>query len=445
MKDIKENQKGLKSLAAERPDVVKKMGYDPESFYAGGLAMLAEGGDVASQIAKLLGDFQDEETDAMPGSIGMPIGASKPDVNILGKSSMDPDDAIEEYKKRQEIEELSDQKKDEELLGLSEGGILDNLRRGIAKIGSFIPGSMGESFDSSPSVELTEEAKEGIEKIIGEENLTEKEKIEKIAEEADKNIKSKKDKALGIAEALGGLAGAMPQGMMSRGFVGQAIGPSQVPFRRVGMANRGLMDLLSLIDESPLSEEEKAVQKQLINLQIGQQTLPLSPQYVASDAPYKAVYRPYFSEVTKAYNQARPNQPFSAMVAPPQERVDFNLGLQADGRLAAPRRVAGIEYAADGMLIDGKFFPEEDNLVSGPGGEREDKIPAMLSDGEFVVNARTVRGLGMQMGADPMDLEEQKDIGAMVLEYLQDTLGPDGEMAEKIGEEGLGALVRSMA
>ena len=451
MKDIKENQKGLKSLAAERPDVVKKMGYDPESFYAGGLAMLAEGGDVASQIARLLGDFQDEETDAMPGSIGMPIGASKPDVNILGKSSMDPDDAIEEYKKRQEIEELSDQKKDEELLGLSEGGILDNLRRGIAKIGSFIPGSMGESFDSSPSVELTDEAEKGIKEIIKEatgedvEELTDEGKTKILAGEGDKNIKSKKDKALGIAEALGGLAGAMPQGMMSRGFVGQAIGPSQVPFRRVGMANGGLMDLLSLIDESPLSEEEKAVQKQLINLQIGQQTLPLSPQYVASDAPYKAVYRPYFSEVTKAYNAARPNQPFSAMVAPPQERVDFNLGLQADGRLAAPRRVAGIEYAADGMLIDGKFFPEEDKLVSGPGGEREDKIPAMLSDGEFVVNARTVRGLGMQMGADPMDLEEQKDIGAMVLEYLQDTLGPDGEMAEKIGEEGLGALVRSMA
>ena len=413
MKDIKENQKGLKSLAAERPDVVKKMGYDPESFYAGGLAMLAAGGEAST--------------------------------------NMDPDDAIEEYKKRQEIEELSDQKKDEELLGLSEGGILDNLRRGIAKIGSFIPGSMGESFDSSPSVELTDEAEKGIKEIIKEatgediEELTDEDKTKILAGEGDKNIKSKKDKALGIAEALGGLAGAMPQGMMSRGFVGQAIGPSQVPFRRVGMANGGLMDLLSLIDESPLSEEEKAVQKQLINLQIGQQTLPLSPQYVASDAPYKAVYRPYFSEVTKAYNAARPNQPFSAMVAPPQERVDFNLGLQADGRLAAPRRVAGIEYAADGMLIDGKFFPEEDKLVSGPGGEREDKIPAMLSDGEFVVNARTVRGLGMQMGEDPMDLEEQKDIGAMVLEYLQDTLGPDGEMAEKIGEEGLGALVRSMA
>ena len=484
MKDIKENQEGLKSLASERPDVVKKMGYDPESFYAGGLAMLSSGG-MADGMSMVKQGLEMLSGGSMSGGIGEALNPSEVDITIIDDEiGMDPDDAIEEYKRRQSMEEETE----EELLELSEGGILDNLRRGMAKIGSFIPGSMGESFDSSPSVELTEEAKEGIEKIIGEENLTEKEKIEKIAEEADKNIKSKKDKALGIAEALGGLADAMTQSTMSRGFVGEAIGPSQVPFRRVGMADGGLAglrkiindidenellkiidpkraammssanmnmmsgkgtggqeDLLALIDASPLSEEDKAVQKQLINLQIGQQTLPLSPQYVASDAPYKAVYRPYFSEVTKAYNAARPNQPFSAMVAPPQERVDFNLGLQADGRMAAPRRVAGVEYAADGMLIDGQFFPERDELVSGPGGEREDKIPAMLSDGEFVVNARTVRGLGMQMGADPMDLEEQKDVGAMVLEYLQDTLGPNGEMAEKIGEEGLGALVRSMA
>ena len=102
----------------------------------------------------------------------------------------------------------------------------------------------------------------------------------------------------------------------------------------------------------------------MINLQVGQQTLPLSPQYVSSDAPYKALYRPYFSEVTKAYNAANPG-PFSAMAAPPRERVDFNLGMQPDGRMAAPRKVAGVEYAADGMLIDGQFFPETDELVSG--------------------------------------------------------------------------------
>lgn len=48
------------------------------------------------------------------------------------------------------------------------------------------------------------------------------------------------------------------------------------------------------------------------------------------------------------------------------------------------------------MLIDGQFFPETDERVEGPGGERDDKIPAMLSDGEFVVNAKTVRGMGLQ-------------------------------------------------
>ncbi len=477
MKDIKENQEGLKSLASERPDVVRKMGYDPESFYAGGLAMLAEGGDVASQIAKLLGDFQDEETDAMPGSIGMPIGASKSSITRVG-SSMDPDDAIEEYKKRQAIEEIEDQKEDEEIAEMFMGGIMDfakDMGSGMMA-GLKAPvdaakdrfGAVKEYFSpSSPGVELTEGAEKGIKEIVENatgkdvEDLTEEEKADVLAEEGKKEL-TKEEKSLKVADGLAALAEGMGgmSGTMSKGFVGQPIGASQVPFTRVGMAEGGIMqmanggmsdeqarsqrEMLALIDASPLSAADKAVQKQLINLQIGQQTLPLSPQYIASDAPYKALYRPYFSEVTKAYNAANQG-PFSATVAPPRERVDFNLGMQLDGRMAPPRRVAGVEYAADGMLIDGQFFPETDELVSGPGGEREDKIPAMLSDGEFVVNARTVRGLGMQMGADPNNLEEQKDIGAMVLEYLQDTLGPDGEMAEKIGEEGLGALVRSMA
>tara|TARA_B100001059_G_scaffold235780_1_gene282784 strand:+ start:1089 stop:2579 length:1491 start_codon:yes stop_codon:yes gene_type:complete len=496
MKDIKENQQGLKSLASERPDVVKKMGYDPESFYAGGLAMLSSGG-MADGMSLVKQGLEMLSGGSMSGGIGEALNPSEVDITIIDdEMGMDPDDAIEEYKRRQSMEDETE----EELLGLSEGGIMDFITRGANKVRSFLPG--GESYDTSPSVGLTDSAKDSINKVVKDRtgkdssDLSPEEITEILKEEGAETIDSEKSKAMGekaggIAEALSEISNAMPQGTVTEGFMGQAIGPSQVPFRRVGMANGGLAgfgnimnqlnnldenellkiinpkraammssanmdmmsgrgtggqeDLLALIDASPLSEEDKTVQKQLINLQIGQQTLPLSPQYVASDAPYKAVYRPYFSEVTKAYNQARSDQPFSAMVAPPKERVNFNLGLQADGKMAPPRRVAGVEYAADGMLIDGQFFPEEDKLVSGPGGEREDKIPAMLSDGEFVVNARTVRGLGMQMGADPMDLEEQKDIGAMVLEYLQDTLGPNGEMAEKIGEEGLGALVRSMA
>jgi hypothetical protein len=37
-------------------------------------------------------------------------------------------------------------------------------------------------------------------------------------------------------------------------------------------------------------------------------------------------------------------------------------------------------------------FPRKEMLVEGPGTEKSDDIPAMLSDGEFVLNARSVRG-----------------------------------------------------
>ena len=59
-------------------------------------------------------------------------------------------------------------------------------------------------------------------------------------------------------------------------------------------------------------------------------------------------------------------------------------------------------YAADGGFIDGQpqylnyggmaQYPRREMLVEGPGTERSDDIPAMLSDGEFVLNSRSVRG-----------------------------------------------------
>ena len=44
-------------------------------------------------------------------------------------------------------------------------------------------------------------------------------------------------------------------------------------------------------------------------------------------------------------------------------------------------------------------FPRKNGQISGPGTERSDDIPAMLSDGEFVVNAKAVRGIGSLMGS----------------------------------------------
>ena len=58
--------------------------------------------------------------------------------------------------------------------------------------------------------------------------------------------------------------------------------------------------------------------------------------------------------------------------------------------------------AAGGGFIDGQpqylnyggmaQYPRREMLVEGPGTERSDDIPAMLSDGEFVLNSRSVRG-----------------------------------------------------
>jgi hypothetical protein len=57
-------------------------------------------------------------------------------------------------------------------------------------------------------------------------------------------------------------------------------------------------------------------------------------------------------------------------------------------------------------------FPRRQELITGPGGERGDKIPAMLSDGEFVTNSAAVRGMGIMAGANPEDEYEQRLLGA---------------------------------
>jgi hypothetical protein len=116
------------------------------------------------------------------------------------------------------------------------------------------------------------------------------------------------------------------------------------------------------------------------------------------------VYRFYPSEVSKIYSQAK-GTPFSPLVAPPREAT-FIDDLQ-------PRRIASQLYAKDGTFV------ERDQLVTGPGGERGDQIPAMLSDGEFVTNSAAVRGMGIAAGADPNDEYEQRLLGAREMYKMQ--------------------------
>ena len=51
-------------------------------------------------------------------------------------------------------------------------------------------------------------------------------------------------------------------------------------------------------------------------------------------------------------------------------------------------------YGFSGMAQGGQAFPRRTGRISGPGTETSDDIPAMLSDGEFVMTAQAVRGAG---------------------------------------------------
>ena len=91
-------------------------------------------------------------------------------------------------------------------------------------------------------------------------------------------------------------------------------------------------------------------------------------------------------------------------------RVEY--GLSAEGMPAlsggAPRmaRYGGIMAFANGgsvamaeggdpmIDISPENFPMKDGQIDGPGTETSDDIPAMLSDGEFVMTSKAVRGAG---------------------------------------------------
>ena len=72
--------------------------------------------------------------------------------------------------------------------------------------------------------------------------------------------------------------------------------------------------------------------------------------------------------------------------------MDFDPSkVQFKGQSLAPElfmNMGGIAGLAQGG------YPRRNGQISGPGTEKSDSIPAMLSDGEFVMTAKAVRGAG---------------------------------------------------
>ena len=99
----------------------------------------------------------------------------------------------------------------------------------------------------------------------------------------------------------------------------------------------------------------------------------------------------------------------------------------------------GTEWVFEGDQWTGvgnwTLYPSDDygsgwhdgGAIDGPGTETSDDIPALLSDGEFVINARTVRGLGRSQGAN--NKKEERKRGVQFLEQLQKEFGEEDEIS----------------
>lgn len=133
--------------------------------------------------------------------------------------------------------------------------------------------------------------------------------------------------------------------------------------------------------------------------------IPDAIQYAPSDLliapptqfnPEDLLQQASFSPAPDAFQMAPP-PPFQPIQFGDMGPQDFMQQGQLQGgqnfgvdRFGNP--IQSIYAAADGGAING--FPRRSGFISGPGTETSDSIPAMLSDGEFVMTARAVRGLG---------------------------------------------------
>ena len=81
----------------------------------------------------------------------------------------------------------------------------------------------------------------------------------------------------------------------------------------------------------------------------------------------------------------------------------------------------GLAHGGIISLAQGGDFPRKNGPIAGPGTETSDEVPAMLSDGEFVVNAKTVRGLGAKLGGQGR--KDERDRGSKYLYDMQNRYG----------------------
>ena len=107
----------------------------------------------------------------------------------------------------------------------------------------------------------------------------------------------------------------------------------------------------------------------------------------------------------KAQQQGLPQQ------IPPQMGQQTPQGMPQQGMpqqqgMPPPMRRGGLPHASDVSMVDGRMDFRQGSAVHGEGDGQSDDIPAMLADGEYVIDAETVAQIGngsTKAGAQALD------------------------------------------
>ena len=158
-------------------------------------------------------------------------------------------------------------------------------------------------------------------------------------------------------------------------------------YGRLALAGTGIAALGGAFDppeQEPLDVEgydpnDTAERRLAENPELYSVGVPGAPQYVSMD---DVMVNPLTSSAYYQYPlMTQTPSPYPSMIQMP------TLAAQG-GEMVTNRQ--GLRDQA----LDTAGFPRRNGYISGPGTETSDDVPAMLSDGEFVMTARAVRGLG---------------------------------------------------
>ena len=209
----------------------------------------------------------------------------------------------------------------------------------------------------------------------------------------------------GIASLLGG---AKPQEALLQAGVAGILGKQFAPAETTGKQTTTMGFDPRIIDRNKIGKFFSKIPGALMDdgkptalgtgLAVGLPAI-LAGMGAAADARKAQPMDPanYMSAVDREYG--------GQFASPPANRRIMNIDPvnRADGGIMDSMPNQNISFSAvDGsdmggvmtMADGGQTFPRKTGMINGPGGPKEDKIPAMLSDGEFVFTAKAVDNAG---------------------------------------------------